>query len=153
MWYVHDRAVATRHDTDTYIVRSSQPQQALNCTVCHKNVRPYVQYVHIAKKKGVSWVTLFSFGWLLMNFATPQRTLMNLLLLPLFWILLWSGKDSHFVSHMPSCSRLFEVKTTYFYLIFNILILFLLYFYLIFIISVFFWRFRRWFRVVPAASG
>ena len=32
-----------------------------------------------------------------MNFATPQRTLMSLRLLPLFWILFWPGKDSHSV--------------------------------------------------------
>ena len=32
-----------------------------------------------------------------MNFATPQGTLMNLRLLPIFWILFWPGKDSHSV--------------------------------------------------------
>jgi len=51
------------------------------------------------------------------SFATPQQTFMNLHLFPLFWILFWPGKDSHSTSHMPSCSRLFEAKTTYFYLI------------------------------------
>jgi len=42
MWYVHDRALGTHHHTDAYMVRSSQPKQALKCSVCHKNVRPYV---------------------------------------------------------------------------------------------------------------
>ena len=39
---IDDRAVAFRHHTDTYIVRSDQPQQALSCGVCLKNVKPYV---------------------------------------------------------------------------------------------------------------
>ena len=149
MWYVHDRAVATRQPTYTHIVRSSQPQQALNCS--HKNGKPYLL---TWKKKGVSWVTLFSFGWLLMNFSTPQRTLMNLRLLPLFWILLWPGKDSHSVSYMPSCSRLFEAKTTSFYLIFIDFVSFLLLF--DFYYFDFLSRFRVMpvrFRVVPAGSG
>ena len=72
-------------------------------------------------------------------------------------------------SHMPSCSRPFEAKTTYFYLIFITLILFLFTFF-IFIISVFCqgsgggysrfqqvpFRFRVGsgrFRQVPAGSG
>ena len=98
--------------TLTYIVRSSQPQQALNCSVCLKKWRHICSYLFTWKKNN-AWLTSFSssaFRCATTNFNEPA-------LISSFLDFFPARKRfrlaCHSVSHVPSCSRLFEVKSTY----------------------------------------
>ena len=119
--------------TLTYIVRSSQPQQALNCSVCLKKWRHICSYLFTWKKNN-AWLTSFSssaFRCATTNFNEPA-------LISSFLDFFPARKRfrlaCHSVSHVPSCSRLFEVKSTYclfFLFLFSLYIHYFYYFYLL----------------------
>ena len=148
MWHAHDRVVATRHHTDTYIVRSSQLEQALNCSACLSQKSEAI-CAHLEKKRRfmsdclVLVVFFNEFCYVSTKVNEPAHTSSFL-----DFVLARKG----FVTPLVTCRLVvaFLQRKLLILIWFSLLwVCFFFYFYLIFIISVFCHGFGG-FRVVPA---